>query len=59
MKKTNHENVFHFIRSGMNVNVCMPIQMTTIHEEEGMEELEGMSLSSGGLVPRCKHELEP
>ncbi len=36
MKKTNHENVFHFIRSGMNVNVCMPIQMTTIHAEEGI-----------------------
>ncbi len=36
MKKTNHENVFHFIRRGINDNVCMPIQMTTIHAAEGI-----------------------
>ena len=36
MKKTNHENIFHFIRSGINDNVYMPSQMTTIHAAEGI-----------------------
>ena len=36
MKKTNHENLFHFTRGGINDNVYMPIQMTTIHAAEAM-----------------------